>query len=45
MWDEFGQAVDEQLQGVVDNPAELVTAGFRLTARMADSHPEVVRPR
>ncbi|MFJ1973811.1 TetR/AcrR family transcriptional regulator [Streptomyces sp. NPDC087903] len=41
--DEFGQAIDERLQGVVDDPAELVAAGFRLTARMADSHPELVR--
>ncbi|NUP18933.1 MAG: TetR/AcrR family transcriptional regulator [Streptomyces sp.] len=41
--DEFGQAIDEQLQGVLDDPAELVAAGFRLTARMADSHPELVQ--
>lgn len=41
--DEFGQAIDERLQGVVDDPAELVAAGFRLTARMADSHPELVQ--
>ncbi|WP_371667052.1 TetR/AcrR family transcriptional regulator [Streptomyces sp. NBC_00289] len=41
--DEFGQAIDERLQGVVDDPAELVAAGFRLTTRMADSHPELMR--
>ncbi|GAA3135491.1 hypothetical protein GCM10017687_59750 [Streptomyces echinatus] len=27
----------------IDDPAELVAAGFRLTARMADSHPELMR--
>ncbi len=41
--DEFGQAIDERLQGTVDDPAELVAAGFRLTARMADSHPELMQ--
>lgn len=40
--EEFGQAIDEQLAGTED-PAELVAAGFRLTARMADSHPELMR--
>ncbi len=34
--DEFGQAIDERVEGIED-PAELVAAGFRLTARMADS--------
>ncbi|MER5409381.1 TetR/AcrR family transcriptional regulator [Streptomyces sp. NPDC002769] len=40
--DEFGQVIDERVQGI-DDPAELVAAGFRLTARMADSHPEIMR--
>ncbi|MER5804073.1 TetR/AcrR family transcriptional regulator [Streptomyces mirabilis] len=40
--EEFGQAIDERVEGIED-PAELVAAGFRLTARMADSHPELMR--
>ncbi|MGW7543838.1 TetR/AcrR family transcriptional regulator [Streptomyces sp. NPDC054770] len=40
--EEFGQAFDEQLAGI-DDPAELVAAGFRLSARMADSHPELMQ--
>ncbi|MFJ8148684.1 TetR/AcrR family transcriptional regulator [Streptomyces sp. NPDC096048] len=40
--EEFGQAFDDQLRGVED-PAELVAAGFRLSARMADSHPELMQ--
>ncbi|WP_105967735.1 TetR/AcrR family transcriptional regulator [Streptomyces geranii] len=40
--EEFGQAIDEQLRET-DDPAELVAAGFRLTARMADSHPDLMR--
>ncbi|ROP55898.1 TetR/AcrR family transcriptional regulator [Streptomyces sp. PanSC9] len=40
--EEFGQLIDERVQEI-DDPAELVAAGFRLTARMADSHPEVTR--
>ncbi|GAV44161.1 TetR/AcrR family transcriptional regulator [Streptomyces acidiscabies] len=40
--EEFGQAFDEHLTGI-DDPAELVAAGFRLSARMADSHTELVR--
>ncbi|MGW3247983.1 TetR/AcrR family transcriptional regulator [Streptomyces sp. NPDC001070] len=40
--EEFGQVIDERVQGIED-PAELVAAGFRLTARMADSHPELLR--
>ncbi|MGI5461167.1 TetR/AcrR family transcriptional regulator [Streptomyces sp. CA-249302] len=40
--EEFGQVIDEQLRGT-DDPAELVAAGFRLTARMADSHPELMQ--
>ncbi|MBD0843681.1 TetR/AcrR family transcriptional regulator [Streptomyces sp. TRM68416] len=40
--EEFGQAFDECLAGI-DDPAELVAAGFRLSARMADSHPELTQ--
>jgi AcrR family transcriptional regulator len=40
--DEFGQVIDERIQDLED-PAELVAAGFRLTAKMADSHPELMR--
>ncbi|WP_405728797.1 TetR/AcrR family transcriptional regulator [Streptomyces sp. NBC_00028] len=40
--EEFGQAFDEQLTGI-DDPAELVAAGFRLSARMAGSHPELMQ--
>ncbi|NUP21359.1 MAG: TetR/AcrR family transcriptional regulator [Streptomyces sp.] len=40
--EEFGQAFDEHLTGI-DDPAELVAAGFRLSARMADSHPELMQ--
>ncbi|MPY31167.1 TetR/AcrR family transcriptional regulator [Streptomyces adustus] len=40
--EEFGQAIDQRVEGIED-PAELVAAGFRLTARMADSHPELMR--
>ncbi|MFJ8075730.1 TetR/AcrR family transcriptional regulator [Streptomyces sp. NPDC096176] len=40
--EEFGQVIDERVQGIED-PAELVAAGFRLTARMVDSHPELMR--
>lgn len=40
--EEFGQAIDERLREI-DDPAELVAAGFRLTARMADSHPDLMR--
>jgi AcrR family transcriptional regulator len=40
--EEFGQAFDERLSGV-DDPAELVAAGFRLSALMADSHPELMQ--
>ncbi|MEU2337923.1 TetR/AcrR family transcriptional regulator [Streptomyces sp. NPDC013172] len=41
-FEEFGQAFDERLTGI-DDPAELVAAGFRLSARMADSHPELMQ--
>ncbi|MFI1769934.1 TetR/AcrR family transcriptional regulator [Streptomyces sp. NPDC020800] len=40
--EEFGQFIDGCVEGI-DDPAELVAAGFRLTARMADSHPELLR--
>ena len=40
--EEFGQVIDERVQGI-DDPAELVAAGFRLTGRMVDSHPELMR--
>ncbi|MET9451555.1 TetR/AcrR family transcriptional regulator [Streptomyces cinerochromogenes] len=40
--EEFGQVIDERV-AAIDDPAELVAAGFRLTARMADSHPELLR--
>ncbi|MDH6502539.1 MULTISPECIES: TetR/AcrR family transcriptional regulator [unclassified Streptomyces] len=40
--EEFGQAFDERLTGI-DDPAELLAAGFRLSARMADSHPELMQ--
>jgi AcrR family transcriptional regulator len=40
--EEFGQAFDVRLTGI-DDPAELVAAGFRLSARMADSHPELMQ--
>ncbi|MFF9809301.1 TetR/AcrR family transcriptional regulator [Streptomyces coeruleorubidus] len=40
--EEFGQSFDERLAGI-DDPAELVAAGFRLSARMAKSHPELMQ--
>jgi AcrR family transcriptional regulator len=40
--EEFGQAFDDGLRGV-DDPAELVSGGFRLAARMADTHTEVLQ--
>ncbi|MFF7135733.1 TetR/AcrR family transcriptional regulator [Streptomyces sp. NPDC008196] len=40
--EEFGQAFDQRLTGI-DDPAELLAAGFRLSARMADSHPELMQ--
>ncbi|AUG76885.1 TetR family transcriptional regulator [Kitasatospora sp. MMS16-BH015] len=40
--EEYGQAFDGQLAGI-DDPAELVAAGFRLSARMAESHPELMQ--
>jgi AcrR family transcriptional regulator len=40
--EEFGQAIDERLKGT-DDPAELVSAGLRLSLRMVDSHPELMQ--
>ncbi|MFF4928482.1 TetR/AcrR family transcriptional regulator [Streptomyces griseofuscus] len=40
--EEFGQNFDGRLAGI-DDRAELVAAGFRLSARMADSHPELMQ--
>lgn len=40
--EEYAQAVDAFLQGV-DDPAERVAAGVRLSARMAEFHPEIIR--
>ncbi|GAA3384089.1 MULTISPECIES: TetR/AcrR family transcriptional regulator [Streptomyces] len=40
--EEYGQAFDDHLAGI-DDPAELVATGFRLSARMAESHPELMQ--
>ncbi|MFI0806910.1 TetR/AcrR family transcriptional regulator [Streptomyces echinatus] len=40
--EEFARAVDRHLCGV-DDPAERLAAGMRLSARMAGSHPEIMR--
>lgn len=40
--EEFGQTFDERLRGIED-PAELVAGGFRLSARMVESRPELMR--
>ncbi|MEU2491023.1 TetR/AcrR family transcriptional regulator [Streptomyces sp. NPDC007883] len=40
--EEYGQAIDERLHGV-DDPAERVAGGVRLSARMAESYPEIMR--
>lgn len=40
--DEYGQAIDAYLTGV-DDPAERVAAGIRLSARMVESHPEIMK--
>lgn len=40
--EELGQTFDEHLRGI-DDPAELVAAGFRLSARLADSQPELMQ--
>ncbi|MFJ9352309.1 TetR/AcrR family transcriptional regulator [Streptomyces sp. NPDC101237] len=40
--EEFARAVDGQLHSV-DDPAERLATGMRLSARMAGSHPEIMR--
>ncbi|WP_225095995.1 TetR/AcrR family transcriptional regulator [Streptomyces sp. CoH27] len=40
--EEFGQNFDKHLAGI-DDPAELVAAGFRLSARLTASHPELMQ--
>ncbi|MCP9953428.1 TetR/AcrR family transcriptional regulator [Actinomadura madurae] len=40
--EEFGRTFDERLTGI-DDPAELLSAGFRLSARMAESLPELMQ--
>ncbi|MFE8957434.1 TetR/AcrR family transcriptional regulator [Streptomyces massasporeus] len=40
--DEYGRAIDERLEGIGD-PAERVAFGVRLSARMAETHPEIMR--
>ncbi|MFD9325098.1 TetR/AcrR family transcriptional regulator [Streptomyces sp. NPDC060065] len=40
--EELGQAFDEYLRDV-DDPAELVAGGFRLSARLADARPELMQ--
>jgi AcrR family transcriptional regulator len=40
--EEFAQAIDERLHGV-DDPAERLAVGLRLSARLAESHPEIMR--
>ncbi|MFD5326474.1 TetR/AcrR family transcriptional regulator [Streptomyces sp. NPDC127092] len=40
--EEYGRNFDQRLVEI-DDPAELVAAGFRLSARMADSHPELMQ--
>jgi AcrR family transcriptional regulator len=40
--EEFGQTFDERLTGI-DDPAELVAAGFRFSVRMVESHPELMQ--
>jgi hypothetical protein len=40
--EEFAQAIDERLHGV-DDPAERLAGGLRLSTRLAESHPEIMR--
>ncbi|MFE9768314.1 TetR/AcrR family transcriptional regulator [Streptomyces sp. NPDC005808] len=40
--EELGQAFDEHLRDI-DDPAELLAGGFRLTARLANSRPELMQ--
>lgn len=39
---EYAQAIDERLHGL-DDPAERAAGGVRLSAGMAESHPEIMR--
>lgn len=40
--DEYGQAIDELLDGV-DDPAERIAFGIRLSVSMAETHPEIMQ--
>ncbi|MGW0208007.1 TetR/AcrR family transcriptional regulator [Streptomyces sp. NPDC003233] len=40
--EEFAQAIDQRLYGV-DDPAERLAGGLRLSALLAESHPEIMR--
>ncbi|MFF7190308.1 TetR/AcrR family transcriptional regulator [Streptomyces sp. NPDC008222] len=40
--EEYAQAVDKRLHGL-DDPAERLAGGVRLGARLAESHPEIMR--
>ncbi|MGW7253826.1 TetR/AcrR family transcriptional regulator [Streptomyces sp. NPDC054834] len=40
--EEYAQAVEERLHGV-DDPAERLAGGLRLSTYMAESHPEIIR--
>ncbi|MFJ8075714.1 TetR/AcrR family transcriptional regulator [Streptomyces sp. NPDC096176] len=40
--EEYARAIDEHLRGL-DDPAERVAGGVRLSARVAESHPEIMR--
>ncbi len=40
--EEYAQAIGERLHGL-DDPAERLAAGLRLSARMAGAHPEIMR--
>ncbi|MER7841048.1 TetR/AcrR family transcriptional regulator [Streptomyces sp. NPDC096040] len=40
--EEYAQAIDERLGGL-DDPAERLAGGVRLSARMAGAHPEIMR--
>ncbi|MET7536808.1 TetR/AcrR family transcriptional regulator [Streptomyces sp. NPDC005507] len=40
--EEYARAIDKHLRGL-DDPAERVAGGVRLSARVAESHPEIMR--
>ncbi|KUJ35996.1 TetR family transcriptional regulator [Streptomyces sp. NRRL F-5122] len=40
--EEYAQAIDKRLHGISD-PAERLAGGVRLSAHMAESHPEIMR--